>query len=169
MEELRTPGNYRGRLVDHGVKENEKNPEAVDITLVFDLDYHEDREGEQHQVGGRAWVRMFPREGKSSEIAAEQLKKLGVEDPAKLALPVEKSGLSGLGCDLWMRHEEYNGKDQERWSIAGERQAVESTATAGSKLKALFGASLKPRPRSTPATKTKAAPASADGEDDTPF
>jgi hypothetical protein len=167
MADLRTPGNYHGRLIDHGVKENEKSPEDVDITLVFDLDYYTDREGEQHPATGKAYVRMFPREGKSSEIAAEQLQKLGVDDPSKLAFPVEKSGLAGLGCDLWMKHEDYNGKAQERWSIAGERQPIESTASAGSKLKALFGASLKPRPRA--ASKPKAAPASASGDDDVPF
>ena len=149
--------------------DNEKKPGEIDIKLCFDLDYHEDREGNQVEASGVAYVNMYPRSDseKSVSIAQEQLAILGVDDISRLGLPSDKSNLVGLGCDLWMKHESYKGKDYERWSISTPRESLTSSASASQKLKSLFGAAAKPRPK-TPA-KAKPAPASADDDPDVPF
>lgn len=174
MAELRPVGKYRGRLKDHAVVDNEKKPGEVDIKLCFELDFHEDREGNQSAAQGVAYVNIYPRSDseKSLEIAKDQLSTLGVDDISRLGLPSDKSNLVGLGCDLWMKHEEYNGEQKERWSISTPRESLESSASASQKLKSLFGAAAKPRPKAPVAKNPKPAPASAgsDGaDDDVPF
>lgn len=171
MAELRPVGKYRGRLKDHAVVDNEKKPGEIDIKLCFELDFHEDREGNQEAAQGIAYVNIHPRSDneKTIEIAKYQLETLGVDDISRLGLPSDKSNLVGLGCDLWMKHESYNGKDYERWSISTPRESLESSASASQKLKSLFGAAAKPRPKTSTASKPKPAPASADDDPDVPF
>lgn len=176
MAELRPVGKYRGRLKDHAVVDNEKKPGEIDIKLCFELDYREDREGNQTPASGYAFVDIYPRSYSedSVRIAQERLEVLGVDDISRLGLPPEKSGLVGSGCDLICEHENYNGKDREKWEIPGGRKPLESSASASQKLKSLFGAAAKPRPKAATATKAaKPAPASAgggdDGDDDVPF
>jgi len=169
MAELRPVGKYRGRLKDHAVVDNEKKPGEIDIKLCFELDYHEDREGNQVEASGVAYVNMYPRSDseKSVSIAQEQLATLGVDDISRLGLPADKSNLVGLGCDLWLKYEEYDGEQKERWGISTPREPLTSSASASQKLKALFGAAAKPRPKAP--AKAKPAPASADDDPDVPF
>ena len=169
MADLHPEGNYRGRLVSHAIVANKKKPDESDIELVFDLDFHVTRTGEEAPVQGRAYVSIYPRSDspRSIEIATEQLQKIGA-DIRSLAAPADKSTLIGVGCDLYCKHEEYNGETKCRWGISSGGAPKETDMSAAKRLASLFGNALKAPPKSAPKSAPVAAPA-ASADDDLPF
>lgn len=168
MANLRPEGSYVGKILSHAVTESEKHPGEVDIQIVLNDVRHIQREtNDEVPVDGNAYVNMSPRttSEKSIEIAMDQIEAI----PARyeqLALPVETSGLRGIEVKVWMKHDEYNGKVTERWSISTFKPK-ESSANAKSLLAGVFGMAAKNRKK--PAAAAPKAPAVASAADDTPF
>ncbi len=134
--EVRPQGRYKGDLEEavFGFTEGKGTPE---VTLRFGI-----TEGAEP---GSAYVRLYlvPKgEPKTAEqIALEQLARIGFKgDFTTMEFDTEKSA----GVELVLKHEEYQGKPKEKWSIGGgymPTQAAPDQARAyNAKWKAMFGA-----------------------------
>jgi len=100
---------------------------------------------------------------KSIERTIDELRSLGFDkDSFKFLLP-ETPGyvnLNGVECALQCRHETYQGKTKDKWSIAGGGGPnIKALDTAGVRqLDALYGKALKAKPAAKPTNGAKPPP-----------
>jgi hypothetical protein len=90
---------------------------------------------------------------KTRDFVVDNLKLLGFDGSsmAQLDLSHPKAvSFVGKQVDLWCKHDAYNGKTSEKWSLAMPRKEMESLdAKKMRQLDSLFGKALASKPKST--------------------
>jgi len=126
------PGLYRARLLSHTLGENDKG--TLELRLPFNVLGVYDEAGELQESEDRPertlYLYLTPATIGTAEQpghAARQLHQLGFDDEILDRLDHNRPDAHdfvGQEVDLVCKHEDYNGKTKERWSLKGERREL---------------------------------------------
>lgn len=160
MSIVYAPGRYRGVIAAQALSETKNGNTQLVLTvdLLGAYDPSQPDSLVRVQTGQRSVFRVITE--KTIDYVLEDLKYLGYDKPTFGPLDPahpEHHSFKGQDVDLICAHEEYNGQEQERWSLSrgGGLNLKPVDNTTVRKLDALFGAKLKANAAPT----SKAAPA----------
>jgi hypothetical protein len=169
-------GRYVGRVVrqELGSSAKKGTPQfAVTFQIIDALDQFGTSVGVHEQYERTVYI-YFSKNQQAMEISAEALKTLGYHGSRISELA--DVDFTGNECELYCKHEEYEGEPRERWSINTPRAPRESKPVDKSelrKLDALFGKAVKSsgtKPEAQPDSDlNRAMQEAAAADDDSPF
>lgn len=173
-------GPYIGRVLEQALGES-KNKGTPQLVLKFQIINEVDRiTGERLELREQQerWVYIYLTE-KAMDMALKALKALGYRKNSLRFLDPTIEGFhnfAGTEVELYCKHEEYEGEQQERWSVNTPFESKPVDASSIRKLDALFGKGLKelvasgdPKATGKVNDALEEAAAAVQGKDDIPF
>ena len=144
-------GRYRGVICDHGFNKTSTDKDQLVLTfsLIGKLDPSRPDAMDPAPDANRSIFRVLTE--KTIDYAIQDLRGIGWRGDSFAELDLASGGnasLCGTEIDVLCTHEDYQGKVQERWSLAGRRGLELKPADSKTvmRLDAKFGKLLKQKP-----------------------